>query len=288
MPDATQKVPLVVHWFQRYTRAYLRRHFHSLFLLGTPPLLPSDQRPLIVCVNHSSWWDILVGFHLERELLHTDLYAVMDARQLERYSIFKYIGVLGVDRTSLAGSREFLDLAEQLLKGKPRSLWLTPQGELVSNYRRPIRFQTGLGHLAARLEEFSLVHLTLHYEFWEEPRPEIFASFTPLRSIKIDPSHFSPRGFVRSEERIMQENLEKLLCRVREREPRVFRSLLRGQTSISTVYDLIRRLQSRRRGEPFLPEHNQVVTPTWNKKIGPSAPLIPREEEAKSGEDQPT
>ena len=80
-------------------------------------------------------------------------------------SFFARLGIIGVDRTSLAGAKEFIDYASGLLKRRSRALWITPQGAMLSNHARPIRFQPGIGALAEQLGDFYSVTIAFHYEF---------------------------------------------------------------------------------------------------------------------------
>ena len=265
MPAA--KWPWLINGFRHYTQHYLQRSFHAIHLLGEPAVFRDDgSTPLVVCLNHSSWWDVLVPFYLERLLFGWDIYGVMDARQLDRYRIFAHMGMIGVDRTSLAGTREFLATCQTLLKGQRRALWLTPQGEMISNYRRPLTFQPGLGHVAVRLERFYLIYVTLHYEFWNERLPEAFVSISPARLVTVETDVLNPRQFVRQAEQTMQIQLDTLLAAAECRDPAEFRPLLRGTAGVSFVYDLFRSLQARCRGEQLAQEHGALATPRWKSR----------------------
>jgi 1-acyl-sn-glycerol-3-phosphate acyltransferase len=258
------KTPWLEYWFLRYTHHYLRRSFHAIHLLGDPPAIKGDgHTPLIVCLNHSSWWDLLVGLFMETELFGWEAYTVMDARQLLRYRFFCRLGVIGVDRTGLAGAREFLHYAEKLLKNRPRALFITPQGAMQSNYRRPITFQPGVGHLANLLGEFYLAHASLHYEFWDERLPEAFISVSAVERIRICAEEFDRREFVRTQARIQETQLDALLEAVQRRDSDAFRRLLRGKGGISPTYDAIRHISAKVKGESFTAEHGDVVSPRW-------------------------
>lgn len=261
------KSPFLERYFLLYTRHYLQQSFHSVRLLGDRPRWEEDRRtPLLVCVNHSSWWDVLLGLLVETELFGWEWYTVMDARQLERYKFFSRMGVIGVDRTTLHGAREFLHYSENLLKGRQRSLWLTPQGAMLSNYARPITFQPGLGYLAAGLEDFYYTRVAFHYEFWDERLPEAFVSIAPIEHIQTRNTHFDRKAFVHAQERALEAQLDTLLQAVQSRNSDAFSLLLRGQVGISPVYDMLRALGARLRGQSFTPEHSQVETPQWRKK----------------------
>lgn len=261
------KSPFLERCFLLYTRRYLQRSFHAVRLLGDAPRWEDDgHTPLLVCVNHSSWWDVLLGLLVETELFGWEWYTVMDARQLERYKFFTRMGVIGVDRTSLSGAKEFLQYGENLLKDKRRSLWLTPQGAMLSNYARPITFQPGIGYLAAGLENFYYTRVAFHYEFWDERLPEAFVSVAPIERIQTTNLNFDRKAFVHAQEQALEAQVATLLTAVQNRNADVFRYLQRGHVGISPTYDAIRALGAKLRGQSFTPEHSDVETPQWKKK----------------------
>ncbi len=256
--------PFVTH----YVRRYLRRSFHAVHLLGEPPLFDDDGRtPLLVCLNHSSWWDVLLAFHVEREFFGWEQYGVMDERQLQRYRFFANLGMIGVDRTSLAGAREFLDYTERLLRGQRRALWLTPQGAMLSNQQRPFVFQPGLAHLAERLGRFHIARVSLHYEFWDDKLPEAFVSVSSVEMIEAD-ANFRRRDFLHAQEQHLEAELDILLAAARHRDASAFAPLLRSTTGISPTYDMLRALTARLRGRSFASEHSALTTPAWKKRKG--------------------
>jgi len=254
-------------WFGTYTKRYLQRSFHTIHLLGSlPQLSVSDDIPLLVCLNHASWWDVMLGFHLQHTLFGWDWYGVMDARQLQRYSILRHVGMIGVDRTSLAGAKEFLEHATTLLRGKRRSLWLTPQGEMLSPRARPICFQSGLGHLAAALGDFQIVRIALHYEHWNERAPEAFVHISPTEIHSDSHDAFDRKAFLCHQERRMEREVDALLLAAEQRDPTLFTPLLHGSSGISPTYDLIRLAAAKIRGKAYTQEHGEVVTPQWKHK----------------------
>ena len=253
-----KKNRLVQEWFRGYARSYLRRSFHRILVTGEMPG-PLDG-PTLVCVNHSSWWDLLLAFWLSRDVLDWDGYGPMDERQLRRYPILTRIGVFGVDRESLQGGREFLEYARRVMAGRKLALWITAQGAMVSNDRRPVRFYSGVAHLAQALGDCRVMTLALDYEFWDEKRPEAFVSFGPVRRIEAGP-HFSRRALLQELETGLEGQMDALAALRRQRDPSLFRVVLDGRGGISPVYDAIRRLGALARGKRFSSEHGAVSTP---------------------------
>ena len=238
--------------------------------MGEPPSCPlSENIPLLVCLNHSGWWDVLTGLLAAEDFFDREWYGVMDARQLQRYKFFARLGMIGVDRSSLQGAKEFLAYCETLLKNQPRALWLTPQGEMLSNYRRPLRFQPGIGHLAERLGDFYFTTIAFHYEFWNEKRPEAFISLSAIDRVSAgSDSGFDRRQFIRAQETRLERQVDELLRNVETRDAARFRPLLRGETGISATYDAIRAIGARLRGETLRIEHSEIATPTWKQAAG--------------------
>src|SRR3712207_1326217 len=101
MPSDSVKLPQVspaiFRFFRRYTASYLRRHFHSIRLAQRSAATPLKNFPLIVCLNHPSWWDPLVCLQLATSVFpeHSH-YAPIEAAALARYRIFERIGFFGV------------------------------------------------------------------------------------------------------------------------------------------------------------------------------------------------
>ena len=248
--------PLMETWFIRYIKWDLSHTFHHVYTLGEVGEIETDGRtPLIVCLNHSSWWDAMLAILVESEFFGWERYAVMEETQLARYRFFTKLGMIGVDRTSMKGAREFVDFARALLSNAKRSLWLTPQGAFRSNYTRPIKFQSGISHVVASLEKFHFTTVALHYEFGSERKPDAFVSFSPVELVTVPPD-FNRKEWLFAQERRMEAQLDALLAAVEARDPTLFKVFLSGKTGANPIYDATRSLTARLKGEKFTTEHN--------------------------------
>ena len=266
VPSKPQYSPLLRSYFLKYTAYVLRRSFHAIHIRGTAPSRLTDaQGPLVVVLNHSSWWDLLIGGWLDAQLIGGESYGVMDAVQLRRYAIFKRMGVIGVDRSSIGGASSFLREVSALLKDMNRTLWITPQGEICSSYFRPIIFQPGLAHLAAALGTFQYLHVAIQYEFCGERLPEAFVQFSVPRLMRME-SLVSAKTWMRQAANDLENDLDSLQSAVRVNARQEFSTLLKGGGGTSPVYDLYRRINSRLRGEQFEPNHRDVATPHWRDR----------------------
>ncbi len=249
----------LLRWFTWYSRRYIRRHFHSLriSLAGLPP--DTHGRPLVLYSNHGSWWDVLVCLVLKDEFFpDRNLFAPIDAAALENYKMFRRLGFFGVERGSRRGAVQFLRTAEAILKSPRPLLFITPQSRFADVRTRPVHFEAGLGHLAARVEDAVFVPVVAEYAFWEERLPEILVRFG--ESVTVDQplaAQFGSAAWTNLFERKLEAAQDALAAEVTLREPERFQTILSGAAGQGGVYDWWRTLTAKLRGETFRKEHGR-------------------------------
>ena len=81
--------------FELYLNPLLRRSFSGLLGRGIqkPP-----ANPVIFIANHSSWWDGLLFFFLNRTVWKHDIHMMMDEKGLVEYSFFRFLGAFSINR----------------------------------------------------------------------------------------------------------------------------------------------------------------------------------------------
>lgn len=236
-------VPLIHSCFLRYIEWSLSRHFHALRMAsgGGAPEVPFSD-PLVVYLNHASWWDTLLMMWLGRRLYpNRPQYGPIDAAQLERYGIFKSLGVFGVEKGTASGARKFLRVSSEVLKQDGAMLWLTPQGRFSDVRERPVRFAAGIAHLALRMPRAVFVPLAVEYGFGIERLPEIYIRFGEIkRGGDLGASSEAVRSAL---EAGLLGTQEALCFEVSAKEMNVFRTLLSGGGGASVPYDIWRRIK---------------------------------------------
>ena len=249
--------PLLLRWFTWYSRRYIRRHFHSLRVssLGLPPDMCG--LPLVVYSNHASWWDALVCLVLKDEFFpNRKAFTPIDAAMLGRYKFFGKLGFFGVEQRSGRGAIQFLRTAENILREPDSLLAITPQGRFADVRERPVRFESGLGHLATRVERAVFVPMAMELVFWEERLPEILVRFG--EAIVIRPENagaFDAKYWTALFEQKLQATQDALASEAKRRDPTDFQIVLRGGAGQGGIYDLWRGLKAKLRGEKFSREH---------------------------------
>lgn len=224
-------------WFVWYVKKYqVGKFFHATRLLrdGKPTTVAMDE-PLIVYLNHPSWWDPLLCVVASELFPGRTHYAPIDAAMLAKYKIFARLGFFGVD-PGPKGALQFLRTSRAVLSQPRAMLWLTAQGEFRDVRVRPPGLKGGLSTLLTRLDRATVLPLAVEYPFWNEKKPEAHLSFGGPLIIGQQPERVE----------VWADRLESALAQTQDqlaqasiaRDPKAFDVLLHGRSGVGGVYDL--------------------------------------------------
>lgn len=250
------------HYFRKYSHHYTSKHFHAvrLSLEGYSP----DTRlegPVIVVLNHPSWWDPLIGLVLAGAWPEaTRHFAPIDSAGLAKYPSLERLGFFGIESNSAQGASTFLRRSLAILDDPRNVLWVTPQGRFVDPRERPTRFKAGIGHLAHRVGRGVVLPLALEYTFWQERTPEALARFGAPIDLK-NSRGTSPTEWTTRLETALEAVQDALALDALTRDPARFATMLEGRAGIGGVYDLWRRIKAALRGRRFVAEHSDRIRP---------------------------
>ena len=166
-------------WFEKifsvYNRNLLKRRFHSLQVAGLDFLRNRNKEiPLIIYANHSSWWDGLIAFEISRKA-KMDAFVMMEEKHLRKLFLFRRLGAFSVVREKTRKALESINYASELLsENSGRTLWIFPQGEILPNDSRPLKFYNGISKIIEKFERINIIPLAIRYEFLGEFKPQIF------------------------------------------------------------------------------------------------------------------
>ncbi|MCS7049594.1 MAG: lysophospholipid acyltransferase family protein [Verrucomicrobiae bacterium] len=241
-----------VAWFGAYAERYVARHFHAVRVAPVPVLRFESYRPLVVYLNHPSWWDPMIGLVLARRFFSDRChYAPIESAQLERYRVLRGLGFFGIEKNSMRGAAQFLRVASAVLENPSSVLWVTAQGRFADVRERPLRLEAGVEHLARRLPDAWFVPLALEYTFWTERCAEALARWGEPRQ---------GREVVGQVETELQRVMDELAQSSRQRRAEDFAVVLRGRAGVGGCYDVWRAWRARWRGESFAREHGADAT----------------------------
>ncbi|GAA0361645.1 lysophospholipid acyltransferase family protein [Bacillus horti] len=230
--------------FYRYNLYYLlRRNFHSIRVRGEVDLEHKDQ-PVLYVMNHCSWWDGLIIYHVTQSLSTLQHYMMMDEKQMNHYGFFKRIGTFSIDKSSGKGIIESLQYAVDLLHEENQygnGIWIFPQGEIYHLEDRPLRFYNGVGYVLERSPHVQVVPVTIYYSLAHHQKTEVTLSFG--QPIQEEWSKLGKkRSSIRLEnivERQLNEHRRWVIHSIKE-ELSLFRPVIREGTSIHQTFDRFR------------------------------------------------
>ncbi|PPA71183.1 lysophospholipid acyltransferase family protein [Jeotgalibacillus proteolyticus] len=149
-----------------------KKHFYCIYL--------DDQRDnkhqagaKLYLMNHSSWWDGLLIFYLNKTIMQEDAFAMMSKKGMEEFSFFEKIGAFPVDPSSPKDLIKALSFAHNLLAEK-KSVWIFPQGREEHIEKRPFSYFNGPAYLMEKKEELEIILVGSYYSFRHDQRPELF------------------------------------------------------------------------------------------------------------------
>lgn len=156
-------------FFHQFNKRFLKLHFRNIMLSKETN---NEQGPHLFIVNHSTWWDSLILFHLNQTVIKRDSYVMMHESGIKQYPFFRKIGAFSVNRNNPKDIIKSLQYAkEKLTEGKV--LWLFPQGDERHQEIRPLGFLPGAIHLVKNTK-IPITPVCLYYTFTNERKPDVF------------------------------------------------------------------------------------------------------------------
>ncbi len=219
-------------------RRKLRSSFFRIRVQGLDALraaLDADPSGVLFLANHSCWWDLFLVVHLN-DAIPVDGYGMMEHFNMLRFGFFRRIGAFSVDRANPSSVRASLEYAVGLLKRPRAGVWLFPQGRILGNDARPLRFQPGLRALVRKAGRVRVVPVSFRFEFWQDERPEAFVRFGELEWVEKT----NASTIVERMERRLTDELELLKLDVTTQDGSKFTTTLEGSGSISDRYAKLR------------------------------------------------
>jgi 1-acyl-sn-glycerol-3-phosphate acyltransferase len=262
--------------FRKYCRHFAQRHFHAVRVARDGPVPDTPRGPLILVLNHPSWWDPIIGLILTGSMPDWRVhYAPIDVRGLTQYRFLERLGFYGVEVGTTRGSLSFLRQSCAILKQRESILWISAQGEFVDPRQRPVRLKPGIGHLAHRLSNVTIVPLALEYPYWNDRFPEALTRFGRPIAVRSGRDQ-TPQSWTEKIEQALQETQDRLADQALLRDPCLFSTRLSGRAGVGGVYDLWRRFRAIAKGVPFDPAHQVAADSRSEARVIERCETAPR------------
>jgi 1-acyl-sn-glycerol-3-phosphate acyltransferase len=162
---------------QLYLNCSFRVSFHGLYLHKELPKL-DPQSSIVLCPNHSSWWDGFFAYYLNHYLYQRDFKIVMLESELAPRPFFRRVGALGLQpRNPAAIAHLFSHINQLLAEHNPVFLTYFPQGRLLPLHT-PLKLRHGLKLLKTQAK-LAIIPAYFHIEAGRHCRPIIFFVLDP-------------------------------------------------------------------------------------------------------------
>lgn len=240
--------------FRWYARRYAGKHLHAVRLSKTGQFPARVDGPLIVILNHPSWWDPLLAFILSGLMPSRSHWGPIDAAALRQYRFLGRAGLFGIELGTTRGALQFLRTAKAILTDSRATLWVMPQGRFTDVRERP-HHRAGVGHLAQSLDRGVVLPLAIEMTFWDERTPEALARFGEPLDLGSRQDWTADEWTAAIEAELVRTQ-DGLAAEAMRRDPNLFNTILRGRAGVGGVYDFWRRIRAWVRGERFRAEHS--------------------------------
>jgi 1-acyl-sn-glycerol-3-phosphate acyltransferase len=253
--------------FERYLRRLAARHFAAVHWGGEVPgsgfRVPgldlgtrnSELGSVLFVANHTNWWDGFLACLVSARLgLHFQI--LMEARHLERYWMFRWVGALPMRRDSTRGAYQDLERAALVLRRPATGLWIFPQGERRPPEEPVTDTERGAAQLVIGAEgPVTLWPVGFRYRYLGEQIPEAFVWLGDPVTMQADETLGVARLRRRREladeiECRLTQTVDALDRRLATEDLRDFTVLVLGRRSVNKRLDRVRHALGFLRG-PF-------------------------------------
>ncbi|WP_079480478.1 lysophospholipid acyltransferase family protein [Halobacillus salinus] len=166
-----EKNKLIEWGFTHFNRFFLRSHFEQIHVWKDSKEIPN--RRTLFLINHSTWWDPLLIFYLNDQIVQSDGYAMMSEKGMKKHPFFQKVGGYSINAELRRGMIESLQYSIQLLN-EDKTVWIFPQGQEEHLEKRPLEFFSGTAYIAEHSEDVNVVPISLYYSLEHSRRPNVY------------------------------------------------------------------------------------------------------------------
>ena len=154
----------------------VKARFHSLMYKGIENLEKRDKtKATIFYVNHSNWWDGIIGYTIVRRVLKGRLRLMIE--EMNRFPLFQYIGCFPINKKTAQDAMKSLKYAATTLDKPDIFFWLFAEGIIRPPRNKNKVFQTGIAYLIENAIKkyggINICPISVEYTFLRQDKPEV-------------------------------------------------------------------------------------------------------------------
>lgn len=218
--------------FQIYIRRLIKKHFHSLRIIGDVPLL-DKKLPAVILPTHSTWWDGFFIYLLNDRFFKRRLFMMMLNEQLQNLRFFSRLGAYGIEKQNPKKILEGLRYTLGQLNDE-NLICIFPQGEITPVHQRPIILKRGITWiLKYHTAPVQLLPVALYAELGEHQRPDVYIRFG--QAMTTEAGQYQVLGYIAAQQ---ERSLNTIFTEIQEDNHGTL--LLRGRRSVNEKIDRLR------------------------------------------------
>jgi chlorobactene lauroyltransferase len=204
-------IPPKIDWFtitffKWYVKYLCKKRFKHVWLRSNYE--PDKANSTLFLLNHNYWWDGLIPLLLNEFVFHQRARAIMEDKQVKKYSFFSRIGAISIDRSNLKSALFSLDYAGKWLESSGNSLYLYPEGK-ITNPCDELTLESGFTRILKNYAGFDIVIIALHISYDKYDKPELHIDVS--KPLMVD-TELTKREIVV----LVQHKLKEALDRLRD------------------------------------------------------------------------
>ena len=163
----------------------VKARFHSLMYKGVENLENRDKtKATIFYVNHSNWWDGIIGYTMVRRVFQGRLRLMIE--EMNRFPLFQYIGCFPINKKTAQDAMKSLKYAATTLNKGDIYFWLFAEGIIRPPRNKNKKFQTGIAYLIENaIKQYggiNIAPISVDYSFLRQDKPEVIVEIGEVKT----------------------------------------------------------------------------------------------------------
>lgn len=133
---------------------------------------PKPNSRTVYFLNHNYWWDGLLPLYLNEKYFNQKARALMEDTQMRQYRFFSRIGAFSIDLNNPKSSILSLRYALESMKRDNASLYIYPEGKIVTVSEKTSELKQGLAWVYQNTEDIDFVPIGLFIDHSKQSKPD--------------------------------------------------------------------------------------------------------------------
>ena len=161
-------------FWENYIRFIIKSDFHEFITNWAGESVETES--LLILGNHFSWWDGFLIYELNRKHFKKRFHVMMTEEQLQKHKFLRTAGAYSINKQNPRKMLESLSYSAKLLEDPNNLVLMFPQGQIESQHRQAITFQSGLMRIIKQTKApFQVLFCSNQVDYYSNRKPTLKA-----------------------------------------------------------------------------------------------------------------